>query len=200
MVAWVVHELVTAMTKAADGNFDIQEGAVHNWDEGWAFYHGVEPGCAPFATGNKRAGNFDTLGSDGETAVANENILAAMIEGRDALVDGNVPAAEIATAEVIKNVVVIYSQAAIRYASLIEGDLADGNDAKAKEHQAEGLAFFRVIEAVVAELDADIDAMNAIFDLANEPGANGYGDDIRAALQPAWDALGITADDIGVLQ
>jgi hypothetical protein len=132
--------------------------------------------------------------------VANENILAAMIQGRDALVEGNVPAAGIATAEAVKNLVVIYSQAAIRYASLIEGDLADGNDAKAKEHQAEGLAFFRVIEATVAPEGADIDAINAIFDLANEPGANGYGDEVRAALQPAWDALGITADDVGTLQ
>ena len=200
MVAWVVHELVTAMTKAAEGNFDIQTGAVHNWDEGWAFYHGTAPGCSPFATGNKRAGNFGTLGADGETAVANENILAAMIQGRDALVEGNVPAAGIATAEAVKNLVVIYSQAAIRYASLIEGDLADGNDAKAKEHQAEGLAFFRVIEATVAPEGADIDALNDIYDLANEPGANGYGDEVRAALQPAWDALGITADDIGTLQ
>ena len=63
MVAWVVHELVTALTKAAEGNFDIQSGAVHNWDEGWAFYHGTTPGCAPYATGNKRAGNFGTLGA-----------------------------------------------------------------------------------------------------------------------------------------
>ena len=200
MVAWVVHELNTAMSKAADGNFDIQTGAVHNWDEGWAFYHGTAPGCAPFATGNKRAGNFGTVGADGETAIANENILNAMIQGRDALVDGNVPGAGIATAEVLKNVVVIYSQAAIRYASLIEGDLADGDDAKAKEHQAEGLAFFRVIEALVAAEGADVDAINAVFDLANEPGANGYGDEIRAALVPAWDAMGITADDIGTLQ
>ncbi len=200
MVAWVVHELITALTKAADGNFDVQSGAVHNWDEGWAFYHGTAPGCAPYATGNKRAGNFGTLGADGETAVANENILAAMIQGRDALVEGNVTAAETATEEAIKNIVVIYSQAAIRYASLIEGDLADGNDAKAKEHQAEGLAFFRVIEAIVAPEGVDIDAINDIFDLANEPGANGYGDEVRAALQPAWDALGITAADIGTLQ
>lgn len=200
MVAWVVHELVTALTKAAEGNFDIQSGAVHNWDEGWAFYHGTAPGCAPYATGNKRAGNFGTLGADGETAVANENILAAMIQGRDALVEGNVTAAETATEEAIKNIVAIYSQAAIRYASLIEGDLADGNDAKAKEHQAEGLAFFRVIEAIVAPEGVDIDSINDIFDLANEPGANGYGDEVRAALQPAWDALGITADDIGTLQ
>ena len=39
MIAWVVHELNAALAKAADGNFDVASGAVHNWDEAWAFYH-----------------------------------------------------------------------------------------------------------------------------------------------------------------
>ena len=67
-------------------------------------------------------------------------------------------------------------------------------------HQAEGLAFWRVIEAYVTPAGADGDAINTIFDLANEPGANGFGDEGSAALQPAWDALGISAEDIGTLQ
>ncbi len=200
MVAWVVHELNTALAKAVDGDFDVESGAVHNWDEGWAFFHGVEPGCSPFATGNSRAGNFGTTGADGSTAQANEAILAAMIDGRDALLAEDAAGAEAAAAEVIRNVAITYSQAAIRYASLVEGDLADGDDTKAKEHQAEGLAFWRVIEAYVVPLGADADAINAIFDLASDPGANGYGDEVRAALQPALDALGITDADIGTLQ
>ncbi|MEM9036039.1 MAG: FEA1-related lipoprotein [Actinomycetota bacterium] len=200
MIAWVVHELNVAVGKAQDGNFDIQEGAVHNWDEGWAFYAGADAGCAPFGTANSRAGNFGTTGSDGETAQANEAILAAMIDGRDALLAEDVAGTEAAAAEVIRNVAITYSQAAIRYASLIEGDLADGDAELAKVHQAEGLAFWRVIEAYVVPAGADGDAINAIFDLANEPGANGFGDEVRAALQPAWDALGISADDIGTLQ
>jgi hypothetical protein len=200
MVAWVIHEINAAMDKAADGNFDIAEGAVHNWDEGWAFYHGSEPGCAPFGTANSRAGNFGTTGSDGETAQANELILQAMIDGRDALVAEDIAGAGTAAADAIKGLAIVYSQATVRYASLIEGDLADGDDAKAKEHQAEGLAFWRVIEAYVVPGGADGDAINAIFDLANEPGANGYGDEVRAALQPAWDSLDITADDIGELE
>ena len=200
MVAYTVHELYAALAKAADGNFDVASGAVHNWDEGWAFFHGTEPGCAPYATGNKRAGNFGTTGADGETARANEAILAAMIDGRDALVSGDAASAEAAATEVIRNLAITYSQAAIRYASLIEGDLADGNDAKAKEHQAEGLAFWRVVEAYMVPAGADAGAMDAIFDLSNPPGANGYGVEVRAALQPAWDALGIAASDIGSLQ
>ena len=200
MVAWVVHELEAALAKAADGNFDAASGAPHNWDEAWAFYHGAEPGCAPYATANKRAGNFATMGADGETARANEAILAAMIAGRDALLDGDTAGTQAAADEIVRNLVITYSQAAIRYASLIEGDLADGNDAKAAEHQAEGLAFWRVIEPYAVPAGADAAAMSAILDLSNAPGANGYGDAVRAALQPAWTTLGISADDIGTLQ
>ncbi len=200
MVAWLVHELNAALAKAADGNFDVASGAVHNWDEGWAFFHGVEPGCAPYATGNKRAANFGTAGADGETAMANEGILAAMIAGRDALVAGDAATAEVAAKEVIRNLAITYSQAAIRYASLIDGDLADGDDAKAKEHQAEGLAFWRVVEAYMVPAGAHAGAMDSIFNLDNPPGANGFGVEVRAALKPAWDALGIAASDIGSLQ
>jgi hypothetical protein len=200
MIAWVVHELNSAIAKAEDGNFDVAEGAVHNWDEGWAFFHGSESGCAPYATGDKRAANFGTVGSDGETALANEAILAAMIAGRDALLAEDLAGTEAAASEVIKNVAITYSQAAVRYASLIEGDLEEGDAETAKVHQAEGLAFWRVIEAYVVPAGADAEAINAVFDLANEPGANGFGDEVSAGLQPAWDALGITADDIGVLE
>lgn len=200
MVAWVVHELNSAMAKADEGNFDVAEGAVHNWDEGWAFFHGAEVGCSPYATGDKRAANFGTVGADGETALANEAILAAMIAGRDALLAEDGAGAKAAADEVVKNVAITYSQAAVRYASLIEVDVAEDDADSAEIHQAEGLAFWRVIEAYVAPVGADVDAINAIFDLANEPGANGFGDEVRTALQPAWDALGITADDIGELQ
>ena len=49
MVAWTLHEVIAALGKADDGNFDPASGAPHNWDEGWAFYHGADPSCAPSA-------------------------------------------------------------------------------------------------------------------------------------------------------
>lgn len=200
MVAWVKHELVSALDKASEGNFDVQEGAVHNWDEGWAFYHGAEPGCSPWATGNSRAGNFGTLGADGETAIANEQILAAMIAGRDALLAEDADGAAAAAEDATRGLIVIYAQATIRYASLIEGDLADADTETAKEHQAEGLAFFRVIEPDIAAAGGDVDTINRILDISNEPGANGFGDEVRAALEPALGELGIDASDIGTLE
>ncbi len=199
MVAWTDHEFAAALQKAADGNFDVASGAVHNWDEAWAFFHGAAPGCAPYATANSRAGNFGTTGADGETAQANEQTLAALVAGRDALLAEDAAGAEAAAEDARRAIFITYSQAAIRYATLTVSDIAGGDDAKGREHQAEGLAFWRVIEAWASAAGADVDAVNAIFDLANDPAENGGGDEVRAALAPAWDALGITDEDIGEL-
>ena len=117
MVAWTIHELESALAKAADGNFDAADGAPHNWDEAWAFYHGASPACAPYTTADKRAGDFGTTGS-GTTAAANEAILEAMNTGHDALVAGDADVARAAADEVVRNLVITYSQASIRYATL----------------------------------------------------------------------------------
>lgn len=199
MIAWVEHELNAALDKATSGDFDPVAGAVHNWDETWAFYHGAAPGCAPYATANSRAGNFGTVGADGETAQTNEQILTAMIDGRDALVAEDSDGASAAAETIRRAIFITYSQAAIRYATIAQQDVESGDDEAAATHQAEGLAFWRVIEAHAAEVGADVDAINAIFDLSSEPGANGGGDEVRAALAPAWDTLSISPDDIGEL-
>ncbi|HUG85888.1 MAG TPA: FEA1-related lipoprotein, partial [Euzebya sp.] len=200
MVAWTVHELNAALEKAAAGEFDPAEGAPHNWDEAWAFYHGAEPGCSAYATGDKRAENFGTVGADGTTALANEAILTAMNAGRDALLAEDAEGAAAAAEEVERNLVIIYSQAAIRYASVVSDDVAAGDLESAATHQAEGLSFFRVIAPIVAQTGADVEAINAVFDLFGEPASAGGEDEVRAALQPAFDTLSIAAEDIGELQ
>ncbi len=199
LVAWAVHELNSALAKAADGDIDPDSGAPHNWDEAFAFYHGAAPGCAPWATADSRAGNFGTVGADGITALANEAVVEAMNTGRDALIDGDVDGATEAADEVVRNIVITYSQAAVRYATLVEGDVEGGELGAAAEHRAEGLAFFRVIEAIVADAGADTDAINGVYDLDAELGTTGGGDDVSDALAPAWRALGITEADIGTL-
>jgi len=199
MVAWTVHELNTALAKANDGNFDIDSGAVHNWDEGWAFFHGAEPGCAPHATGNKRAGNFSTVDGNG-VAFANTAILQAMIQGRNALLAEDATGAEIAAVEAIRNIAITYSQATIRYAHLAVADVAAGEAAAAREHQVEGYAFWRVAESILVGAGADGDTINNILAPSSPAGANGGSAEIRAALAPAWDALGITEAEIGRLE
>ena len=187
MVAWTIHELNSAIEKAEAGEIDPDVGAPHNWDEAWAFYHGAAPDCAPYATANSRAGDFATLSDDG-IAEVNETIVEAMNAGRDALITGDTQAASDSVDEIVRGVVITYSQATLRYATLVDDDVENGDIDEAAEHRIEGLAFFRVIEPLVADLGADVDTMNAVFDLEAEPGSNGGVDEVRSALTPAWNA------------
>ena len=150
MTAYAIHELNAAIIKAEAGNWGPDD-AQHAWDEGWAFYHGPDDadadydGCGPFATAAKRGGNF---GTGDATNIAT---LAAMNDGLTALKNEDMQGVMDARDEVLKNVVIVYSQASVRYASKMTEDLAAGDTADYDKHQAEGHAFYRVIEAYVAE-------------------------------------------------
>ena len=196
MIAWVVHELNAALDKAADGNFDVASGAVHNWDEAWAFYAGAAPECGPFATANKRAKDFGTLGSDGETALANEGLLAAMIDGRDALLAGDEAGAISATREAVKNVFITYAQATIKYAAKVYSDLEAGDTEAARVHQAEGWAFFRIIEPILGNNGINTSVIDSILNMENEPGSGSVAD-IQAVLDPVIAYFGITPAEFG---
>ena len=196
MIAWVIHELNAALAKAADGNFDAATGAPHNWDEAWAFYHGSAPGCGPFATANKRAKDFGTLGSDGETALANEGLLAAMIDGRDALLAGDEAGAISATNEAVKHVFITYAQATIKYAAKVYSDLEAGDTEAARVHQAEGWAFFRIIEPILGNNGIDTSVIDSILNMENEPGSGSVAD-IQAVLDPVITSFGITPAEFG---
>ena len=52
MVGYTIHELNAAVAKADAGNTDNDSGAPHNWDEGWAFFHGPDEhwSCSPAYT------------------------------------------------------------------------------------------------------------------------------------------------------
>ena len=150
MTAYAIHELNAAIIKAEAGNWGPDD-AQHAWDEGWAFYHGPDDsnhdydGCGPYATAAKRGGNF---GTGDATNIAT---LAAMNAGLTALQAEDMQGVVDARDEVLKNIVIVYSQASVRYASKMTDDLAAGDTANYDKHQAEGHAFYRVIEAYVAE-------------------------------------------------
>ena len=73
--------------------------------------------CSPDAKGDKRAENFGTAHSEG-TALANSAILEAMKGGLTALQAKDLAGATDARDKIVKNLVVIYSQATIRYAHI----------------------------------------------------------------------------------
>ena len=155
MTAYAIHELNAAIIKAEAGNWGPDD-AQHAWDEGWAFYHGPDDsnadydGCGPYATADKRAGNFGTANADG-TSATNVATLAAMNNGLSAMQNEDMQGLVDARDEILKNIIIVYSQASVRYASKMTDDLAAGDSDDYDKHQAEGHAFYRVIEAYVAE-------------------------------------------------
>ena len=164
LTAYAIHELNSAIADAEDGNWGT-DGAQHAWDEAWALYHGATDyaSCAPYATGDKRAGNFGTTVSDNNsTAKANAAILVAMNEGLAALQAEDLAGATAARDTVLKNIVIIYSQATIRYASKMT---TDTTLEAAQTHQAEGYSFWRVIESMVH--DDSVTCYNADTDTSS---------------------------------
>jgi hypothetical protein len=193
MVAWMLHELVSAAGKVEAGEIDPAEGAPHNWDEAWAFYHGADPSCAPYSTADSRGENFGT-----GTAV-NEAILAAMQEGQQATLAGDSEATQTALDEVLRQVTITYVQATIRYAAQMEAALGEGDEESARVQQAEGWSFWRVIEPLVAGVDADAAAsITAVYDLAGAPSAAAA--DVLAAIESTYTGLDIDPDEVGELQ
>tara|TARA_B100000287_G_scaffold423351_1_gene466512 strand:+ start:2445 stop:4127 length:1683 start_codon:yes stop_codon:yes gene_type:complete len=149
MVAHAIHKLNAAIIKAEAGNWDINSGAVHAWDEAWAFYHGLESNssCSPYDTGVQLATSFGTIDSDGNSA-ANLAILQAMNDGKTALLIKDVESAKTARDQVLKNLVVIYSQASIHSGFKMSSatTLED-----AQKFQVEGNSFWRIIESIIAD-------------------------------------------------
>ena len=92
----------------------------------------------------KRAGDFGTTNADGvaNTFSATE---AAMVDGLAALQAGDAAGYNAAADTVVKNLVITYSQAVLKYTYKMDSNTT------AEKYQAEGYAFWMAIEALVAD-------------------------------------------------
>ncbi len=191
MIAWMFHEVDAAAQKLEAGDTDPASGAPHNVDEGWAFYHGAEPDCAPYATADKRGADFGT-----GTAV-NDALLAAFEQARDASVDGDTEAYAAASDEIERQVLITYLQATSKYATSVTADLEAGDDETARVHQAEGWAFWRVAEPFVAEVDqAAADTIGSVLELGSAPDPESAST-VTPAVEGVLEDLGISQGEFG---
>jgi hypothetical protein len=191
LVAWAFHELDAAVDKATKSNFDKDTGAPHNWDEARAYYHGERPECAPYATAEERGREFGT------GSAVNEAILAAMQQGLKALLAEDTTGAAKARDEVVRQVTITYIQSAIKYSAEMDAALAQGKADDARVWQAEGWAYFRVIEPLIAGVNpTSARAVTGVFDLKARP-APGSGEKVVSALAKTYEALGIRPSEVG---
>ena len=105
------------------------------WDSAAAKYFGTAAARSYtiYARANKRGDNYGQMSGSPAYSATNTAILTAF----------NAGPSETNAKTIIRNLKVIYTQAALRYAYLVDEDLAEGTDWN--EHQAEGFAFYNNI-------------------------------------------------------
>jgi hypothetical protein len=139
------------MFNAAVGSLNTPTTAAA-WISFYSYWTGDDPSGAPWARANKRCKNYGTCGGgttggSGEKAQANSQILLATLSALDN------PATNGAAAKVtaVNNAELVYFQAALRYAYLLDKDITDS--AATADHQGEGGAFWRVIAPLMDIVD-----------------------------------------------
>lgn len=193
MVAWALHELDAAVEKAGKSSYTKKSGAPHNWDEVWAYYHGEKPECSPHATANEQGEDF------GVGTLINRRILLAMKDGLKSLVAKSAGGARSAREQVIRDITITYVQATIKAASEIDAAVAGGKLDEARVRQAEGWAYYRVVEPLIAKANTTTArSVASVFDLASKP-ATGSTAKVIAVFKDAYGALGISPSDVGEL-
>lgn len=163
------------------------------WNHGAAKYFGTvaDRSATVYNRANKRAGNFGTFGADGQTAVANEEIVGALVAGASS----SSASFRAARYEIVKKqILVIYSQCVLRYANYLDGAFMNGG--AYADHQAEGQAFWRVIAPFVKAINANgATYLNGIFALHREPAESTH----YCRAKDILGELGVTAAEIGTL-
>lgn len=198
LVAYMLHEVDEAAGLTEEKATDAAEGAPHIVDEAAAIYFSSTcPSGSIADVADKRATTFGTLttGADGVcTAATNIAVASALKAMQAAGTAGDLAAYEVAAGALEKAIVTIFVQATLTYADELEALVAADNATVVES--AEGTAFFRTIEPLVAEV-AEEDA-KAIAAALGSPSKGGKAK-IEAAFAATLAEYGITAAELGTL-
>jgi len=167
------------------------------WDRGAAKYLGsVANGGSStvYARANMRAKNYGTKDATSCEAKANHAVIMALNAGAAST---TVAARTVQYNNIITQIKVIYSQATLRFAKLIDDDMTAGTDHK--EHQAEGYASWRVIAPMVGMVADNTNGgilIEGLFNPARQP----IGHDHYCLVKAVLDKQMLPAADMGTLE
>ena len=188
--AVAVMAIISDAYKASKGTTPAHD---RYWDHAAAKFLGTEDtrGVTVFNRAQKRAANYGTLDA-ADAAAANKKIIAALNAGKAAT---TTQARSAQYGAIVSQMKVIYSQCVLRYAYLVDQDIATGADFK--EHQAEGQAFWRVIAPWVKDASANGAVyLEGIFNLARAPTHSNHFCHAKEILG----LMGISGADMGTLE
>jgi len=181
------HELEAAIVKGATSTTRSDAVSAHAWDEGWAFYYGVDGTNMPYEVAGKRDANFPT-GTQVQTAIApyfNRGVIA--------LRPGSyIPDAAVAARDTIyKMFAITYLRAAYKYLEISERAYSE------KAH-AEGYAYFKAIDGWVHSYDATAaTTMRNALEITQTSIPAGTYCTAKAAMEAAYPAMGIDCTMMG---
>lgn len=189
LVQQMFHHLDSAKLKAESGNL---ASALKSWDKAMSVYYGADVDCSPFGNGQARGIEFGLM-SDG-ISMTNSAVHSAFLEGAEAL-QGTLSSQTIKTItdarlDVIKQITIIYIQAAFKYATLIVAD------DEIEKSQAEGFAYYHAIVPIIADVDPQgaQDVLEA-FNVANEPDKDKAAK-VKDILRSNFESLGIDESEV----
>ena len=188
--AVAVMAIISDAYKASQGTTPAHD---RYWDHAAAKFLGTEDtrGVTVYDRAQKRAANYNTLDAAG-AAAANKKIIAALNAGKAATTR---QARSAQYGAIVSQMKVIYSQCVLRYAYLVDKDIATGADFT--EHQAEGQAFWRVIAPWVKDASANGAVyLEGIFNLARAPTHSNHFCHAKEILG----LMGISGADMGTLE
>eukprot|EP00879_Flechtneria_rotunda_P022938 GHRR01024245.1.p1 GENE.GHRR01024245.1~~GHRR01024245.1.p1 ORF type:complete len:314 (-),score=74.29 GHRR01024245.1:228-1169(-) len=125
-VVYLLHELDETAQKIKDKKLSPVDGAPHNIDETWAIYVGERPDCSLWSVSQKRAQEFGTM-QDCSISKVNANMLAAHQDMYEASARGDNRTFEQLRQEVIRNFLITYIQATLKYTELMDQANAKGD-------------------------------------------------------------------------
>lgn len=202
---YVIRELEDALTKCVSGEVgDVNEPAVHSWDEGVAFYAGSLEGTDGsgsgkllYALADKRCANFKTCGKkkkdlEGEAHV-NKAIIDSFSLGQQYLYIGDCTTSRNIKDNIIKQMAVPMIQGTLRYAYKV--GVLKGAD-KDKE-LAEGGAFSHAILPRLADVSPK-DAQTVYENIGYGAQVVDFGA-VKKALEKNYKKIGIKCADVGGL-
>ena len=223
MSVWMytVREFEDAIDDCEVGNAANNDGSVHAWDEGVAFYTGSLEGTDGSGSGkliaalaDKRCENFGTCsGTDGISGTSNVNtaLLTEFQAGRNELIVFNCAAVRPILTRVVSLMSIPLIQGTLRYAYKmgVQGP-AGANSATAatmNTYNAEGVVFASAILPLVASCSSgaaktiwEAMTLGAGSATSGTPAVASFNKDaVKAAFEANYACLGVTCADIGAL-
>lgn len=193
---YLLHEVDEAADKIRNRSLTVTTGAPHNVDETWAIWVGERPDCSLWGLAYRRGKEFGTL-VDCDNSQVNVAMLNAHKAMYAAAQTGDLDTFNQQRDEVIRQFMIVGIQNALKYSQLMDAARAKNEPDTVEAEQAEGYAYFRTIEPLVAAADPTAaTSIKAVFYPGNPPPANAL-QTVRAAVQKVMPDYNITADDIG---